>query len=93
MLQQLISELPSRLAVDPKTMALGCALYGGRVARSVGRPRLAAELFTVVFAEQAETAYDYYVFEAGRGLEHMGAVAFKAKLESFHHTVPRMFPR
>jgi hypothetical protein len=71
-MQHLISELPSRLAVDPKAMAMACALYGGQVARAVGRPRLAVELFNVVLAKQAEAAYGYYVFEASRGLEHMG---------------------
>jgi hypothetical protein len=72
-MQHLISELPSRLAVDPKAMAMACALYGGQVARAVGRPRLAMNLFNAVLAEHAEAAYGYYVFEAGRGLEHMGS--------------------
>ena len=74
-MQGLISELPSRLAVDPQAMALACALYGGQVARSVGRPRLAVELFNVVLAKQAEAAYGSYVFEASRGLKHMGSDA------------------
>lgn len=72
-MQHLISELPSRLAVDPQAMALACALYGGQVARAVGRPRLAVELFNVVLAKQADAAYGSYVFEAGRGLKHMGS--------------------
>ncbi len=70
-IQHLIAELPSRLAVDPLAMAMSCALYGGQVARAVGRPRVAAELLNLVLAKQAEAAYGYYVFEAGRELEHM----------------------
>lgn len=72
-MQHLISELPSRLAVDPQAMALACALYGGQVARSVGRPRLAMELFNVVLAKQADAAYGSYVVEARRGLKHLGS--------------------
>ena len=71
-MQHLVSKLPSRLAVDPKAMALDCALYGGQVARAAGRTRLAVELFTVVLATGSEETYGYYVFEAGRGLEHLG---------------------
>ncbi|MDE3042328.1 MAG: multicopper oxidase domain-containing protein [Nitrospirota bacterium] len=70
-MQHLISDLPSRLAVDPQAMALACALHGGQVARSVGRPRLAVELFNVVLTKQADAAYGSYVFEASRGLEHL----------------------
>lgn len=72
-MQDLISELPSRLAVDPQAMALDCALYGGQVARSVGRPRLAVELFNVVLAKQADATYGSYVVEARRGLKHLGS--------------------
>ena len=72
-MQHLLSELPPRLAVDPQAMALACALYGGQVARAVGRPRLAVELFNTVLAKQAEAAYGYYVFEASRGLKHLGS--------------------
>lgn len=72
-MQHLISEPPSRLAVDPQAMALACALYGGQVARVVGRPQLAVELFNVVLAKQADAAYGSYMFEASRGLKHLGS--------------------
>ena len=78
-IQHLVSKLPSRLAVDLQAMALDCALHGGQVARAAGRIRMAVELFTVVLATGNEEAYGYYVFEAGRGLEHLESVTHAAK--------------
>jgi|GEM_PF-560256 len=70
-MQHLISELPSRLAVEPKAMAMACALYGGQVARAVGRPGLAADLFNAVLAKHTEAADGYYASEARHELEQM----------------------
>jgi len=71
-MQHLISEPPSRLAVDPKAMAMDCALYAGQVARSAGQPRLAVEMSKAVMGKQSEAIYGYYVSEAARELEQMG---------------------
>lgn len=78
-MQHLVAKPFFRLAVDPKAMALDCALYGGHVAQVAGRNRLAEELFHVVLAQQAEEAYGYYVFEAGRGLERLGPATHVVK--------------
>ncbi|MEO5954102.1 MAG: hypothetical protein ABIR36_00190 [Nitrospiraceae bacterium] len=78
-MQHLVSKLPSRLAVDLQAMALDCALHGGQVSQAAGRIRMAVELFTVVLARGNEEAYGYYVFEAGRELEHLESVTHVAK--------------
>jgi hypothetical protein len=70
-IRSLIAAPPSRLAVDPKTMAVACALHSGHVAQSAGQLQLAVELFTAVVAAQEGGAPVYYVGEASRMLEYL----------------------
>lgn len=56
----------SRLAVDPHAMAVACALHGGHVAQSAGRPELSVELFSTVVAAQRGASYAYYAAEVRR---------------------------
>ncbi len=70
-IQTLISEPPSRLAVDPKAMAMACALYAGQTAQSLGRLEVAADMFNSIVTAQAQPAYDQYVIQASRGLEQL----------------------
>ena len=50
-IRSLFAPLPSRLAVDPREMVVGCALHGAHVAESAGRPDLSRELFTSVISD------------------------------------------
>lgn len=61
----------SRLAVDPQAMATACALHGGHVAQSAGRPELTVELFTAVLAAQRGASYAYYAAEVRRKFHRM----------------------
>lgn len=56
----------SRLAVDPHAMAVACALHGGHVVQSAGRPELTVELFTAFLAAQRGASYAYYAAEVRR---------------------------
>lgn len=69
--QGLIEEPPSRLAVDPRVMAIACALHAGQAAKADGRPHMAAELFGFVLSNDREPRYAYYVGEARVGLAQM----------------------
>ena len=66
-----IAEQPSRLSVDPRAMALACALRAGQAAQAEGRIQLAAELFGFVLSKDREPPYAYYVVQARSGLEEM----------------------
>ncbi|HKW87010.1 MAG TPA: hypothetical protein VJM82_08065 [Nitrospiraceae bacterium] len=70
-IQDLISEPPSRLAVDPKAMAAACALYTGEAARTAGRNQMASEMFRSVMFTHSQAEYTYYVDQARLGLEQM----------------------
>ncbi len=61
--------LPSRLAVDPKAMAVACALHGARVAQSAGRTDLSVELFTAAGAAQEGASYVRYAAGPNRILK------------------------
>ena len=65
-LRSRITAPPSRLAVDPRSMAVSCALHGREVAQSAGQPELNAELSTAVGSEQAGSAYASYEVESYR---------------------------
>ena len=69
--RSLIATLPSRLAVDPQSMAAACALHGGHMAQSAGRPDVSEELFNTVAGAQHESASAYYAVEASRRLRRM----------------------
>lgn len=60
--------LPSRLAVDPKAMAVACALHGARVAQLAGQSELSVELFTAAGAAQEGSSYVRYAVGANRSL-------------------------
>lgn len=66
-----LEAFPSRLAVDPRSMAAACALHGGHVALSAGQSELSVELFTVAGAAQEGSVYVSYAVEAKRRLKHM----------------------
>lgn len=70
-IRRLITAPPSRLAVDPRSMAAACALHGGLVAQSAGQFALSVELLTAVTAVRDGSEYDYYAVEAGRRLMRM----------------------
>jgi hypothetical protein len=62
-----VSDPPSRLAVDPKSMAAACSLYTGHAALSAGRNDLAEEMFLAVLKNPASTP-TYYIEQARAGL-------------------------
>lgn len=66
--QRLIEEPPSRLSVDPRAMAIACALHAGQAAQADGRIHMAAELFGFVASKDREPRYTYYVGQARLGL-------------------------
>lgn len=68
-LADLVSELPSRLAIDPKAMLVACTLYAGQAAQALGQRQLAAELFTSITT--TDPAYSYYVVQAKHGLRQL----------------------
>lgn len=68
-LSDLVSELPSRLAIDPKAMLVACSLYAGQAAQALGRRQLAAEMFTSIRTTDPE--YSYYVAQAKDGLRQL----------------------
>jgi len=70
-IQHLMSEPPSRLAVDPKAMAAACTLYTGEAARTAGRNRMASEMFRSVMFTHSQTEYPYYVEQARLALVRM----------------------
>ncbi len=70
-MQNLVSEPPSRLAVDPKTMLVACTLYAGQAAQSLGQRRLAAAIFNSIIRTKAEPEFASYVHQASRGLEQL----------------------
>lgn len=61
--------LPSRLAVDPKAMAVACALHGARVAQLAGRTELSVELFTAAGAAQERSSNVRYAAGPNRILK------------------------
>ena len=63
-LDNLVSDRPWRLAVNPKAMAVSCALLAGYQARVVGRPGLAGEMFGHILANYSVDQYRYYVVRA-----------------------------
>jgi hypothetical protein len=69
--QRLIEEPPSRLSVDPESMAIACALHAGQRAHANGRTQMAAELFGFVLSKDQEPPYTYYVLQARLGLAGM----------------------
>ena len=69
--QRLIEEPPSRLSVDPRAMAIDCALHAGQAAQADGRTHMAAELFGFVLSKDREARYAYYVGQARLGLAQM----------------------
>ncbi|GJL64817.1 MAG: hypothetical protein NPIRA04_34710 [Nitrospirales bacterium] len=54
----------SRLSVDPRAMAVSCALQAGQAAWQTGRYLLAQDLMQSIIDEYPEPAYAYYVSEA-----------------------------
>jgi hypothetical protein len=68
-LADLVSELPSRLAIDPKAMLVACSLYAGQAAQALGQRQLAAEMFTSITTTDPE--YGYYVEQAKQGLRQL----------------------
>lgn len=80
-MRNLVSDLPSRLAVDPRAMLVACTLSAGQAAQSVGRLRLAEAMFNSIITTQSEPEYASYVLQASRGLE---------QLEQDPHFVPGM---
>lgn len=70
-IRSLITRLSPRLAVNPQSMAVACALHGGHIALSAGRRQLAHELFTAVVASEEFGGQSYYVAEARRRLKHL----------------------
>jgi hypothetical protein len=66
--QRLIEEPPSRLSVDPESMAIACALHAGQAAYAHGRTQMAAELFGFVLSKDQEPPYTYYEGQAKLGL-------------------------
>ena len=65
-----LEAFPSRLAVDPRSMAAACALHGGHVALSAGQSELSVELFAVAGTAQEGSAYVSYAVEAERRFKH-----------------------
>jgi hypothetical protein len=63
-----VSEMPSRLSVDPNAMAADCSLRAGRAARDHNRLRLAVTLFNHIAATYPVERYGYYVDRASRML-------------------------
>lgn len=70
-LDNLVSDRPSRLAVDPKAMAASCALLAGYQARLAGRPELAGEMFGHILANYSVDRYRYYVVRAYDALQSL----------------------
>ena len=65
---QLVSELPSRLSVDPDAMAADCLLRAGQAARVRSRPKLAMAFFRLITGTYPADQYGYYVEQASRML-------------------------
>lgn len=64
--------LPSRLAVDPTSMVVDCALHGGDVAQSEGQQKLSDDLFTAAEAALSEqSSYGSYAVKATRRFKRM----------------------
>ena len=70
-MRSLVATLPSRVAVDPHAMTVACALHGGHVAQSAGRPELTVELFNTVLEAQRGASYTYYAAEVRRKFHRM----------------------
>ena len=70
-MRNLVSELPSRLAVDPRAMVVACTLYAGQAAQSLGQLRLAEAMFNSIMTTKSEPEYASYVVQASRGLEQL----------------------
>jgi hypothetical protein len=81
-IQRWVSEPPSRLAVDVKSMAAACTLYTGQAALSAGRNDLADQMFQAVLHNP--TSSSYYIQQARAGLAQaiMGAQASRTSGES-----------
>jgi hypothetical protein len=73
--QRLIEEPPSRLSVDPESMAIACALHAGQAAHADGRTQMAAELFGLVLSKDRKPPYTYYAVQARLGLAAMLSTA------------------
>jgi hypothetical protein len=63
-----VSTLPSRLAVDPESMAASCSLHAGQAATAIGWNDLALELYHFVLRHSSGSNESYYVRQAQEGL-------------------------
>lgn len=71
--QRLMDEPPLRLSVDPRAMAIACALQAGQAAQADGRTHMAAEFFGFVLSTDRDPSYTYYVTQAKAGLAQLRA--------------------
>jgi hypothetical protein len=71
-----------RLSADPAAMAASCALRAGQAAREMGRLNVAREMFHKVVINFPQPRYQYYVAQAGLGLEQLDA-ASRAAMSDF----------
>jgi len=70
-IEQTLADPPPRLAVDPKSMAAACTLLAGRAAQNRGHSDFAAELFSFVLINFAESRYAYHREQAQMGLNQI----------------------
>ena len=66
-IQRYVADPPSRLAVDPKSMAAACTIYTGQVALTAGHNDVADEMFRTVLKQPGNTS-PYYIEQARAGL-------------------------
>lgn len=70
-IEQTLADPPPRLAVDPKSMAAACTLLAGQAAQNMGHSEFAAELFSFVLINFAQSRYAYYREQAQMGLDQI----------------------
>jgi len=70
-IEQALADPPPRLAVDPTSMAAAYTLLAGRAAQNMGHSDFAAELFSFVLINFAESRYAYYQKQAQMGLNQI----------------------
>ncbi|HJU04658.1 MAG TPA: hypothetical protein VJ692_05850 [Nitrospiraceae bacterium] len=78
-----VSTLPSRLAVDPKSMAASCSLHAGQAATAIGWNDLALQLYDSVLRHAPNSNESYYVRQAQEGL---------AEIERRRSSSPKLQP-
>jgi len=70
-IEQTLADPPPRLAVDPKSMAAACTLLAGQADQNMGHSEFAAELFSFVLINFAQSPYAYYREQAQMGLDQI----------------------